>query len=496
MAKSDQRWPIKVFAVDLRSLALFRMLLGLVIIADAVWRLPFAVEFTGAAGWLPYDMLRAHPLGSPGLTLHALSAWSGWPVFLLLVQIAVSGAFILGWHTRWITPLLWLLVLSLHARNPFMLQAGDSYLRVVLFWAMFVPLGDRWSLDVRRGAVRSDRDGFFSLGAAGLLIQVALVYVFTGLLKTSPEWHATGQAVYHALQLYDFVTPVGTWLAGYPELLRVLTPVVLWFEIFGPLLLFAPWAKVRGLGILLFIGLQISFGVCLWLALFPFISMVALIPFVPGAFWDGLARRWKPAASQGGGVRRAMRPVPSLLAAIALVLILAENLSALRGGFIIPQGASDILRTVGLRQNWRMFAPMPLDANGYYVWVVKRADGEWASWDDPERPPDWQRPAGGPFRFPTYRLRKYQHNLIRYEYASLRAPYVRYHWETLPAAWAGEDPAQQPVSLALYYADISVRRTPPRSLIVFQLIQVYSPEDMTDGEPTWPGRHLPGVVTH
>jgi hypothetical protein len=36
-------------------------------------------------------------------------------------------------------------------RNPYILSGGDVLLRVVVFWAMFLPLGDRYSLDAYYG---------------------------------------------------------------------------------------------------------------------------------------------------------------------------------------------------------------------------------------------------------------------------------------------------------------------------------------------------------
>ena len=42
--------------------------------------------------------------------------------------------------------------MSLQARNPVVLHNGDVYARMMLFFAMFLPLGDQFSLDrIRAG---------------------------------------------------------------------------------------------------------------------------------------------------------------------------------------------------------------------------------------------------------------------------------------------------------------------------------------------------------
>ena len=48
----------------------------------------------------------------------------------------------------------WVLMLSLHNRNPVVLNAGDVYFRVLLCWGLFLPLAARCSLDRARSLSR------------------------------------------------------------------------------------------------------------------------------------------------------------------------------------------------------------------------------------------------------------------------------------------------------------------------------------------------------
>ena len=53
----------------------------------------------------------------------------------------------IGYRARLATIACWFLVMSIHNRNPMILSAGDILLRLLLFWAMFLPLGARYSVD-------------------------------------------------------------------------------------------------------------------------------------------------------------------------------------------------------------------------------------------------------------------------------------------------------------------------------------------------------------
>ena len=80
-------------------------------------------------------------------SLHMLSgqAWAQ----LLLMLIAALFAFwlLIGYRTRLSAVACWILLLSLDARNPMILDSGDVLLRSMLFWALFLPLGARASVD-------------------------------------------------------------------------------------------------------------------------------------------------------------------------------------------------------------------------------------------------------------------------------------------------------------------------------------------------------------
>src|SRR5262245_11925197 len=116
--------------------------------------------------------------------LYRLSGSFAWAATLYALTALATLLLALGWHTRVVTPIVWVLVLSMQRRNPLVLDGGDAFMRVMLFWAMFADWGAAYSLDARagRGAVR-----IWSLPVRLLELQLITVYVVTVLRKVTVD---------------------------------------------------------------------------------------------------------------------------------------------------------------------------------------------------------------------------------------------------------------------------------------------------------------------
>ena len=179
--------PRRLFSIDLRSLAAFRMALGVLLLADLVMRAQDLSAHYTDWGVLPRDILSAHFLSPLRFSLHLVTGSFSGQVFIFLLAGVFALALLVGFCTPLVTCASWLLLLSVQARNPSVLNAGDALLHLLLFWGMFVPLGARYSLDslIRRGADRSPLPtSLSSMGTAALLLQVCLVYWGTAALKS------------------------------------------------------------------------------------------------------------------------------------------------------------------------------------------------------------------------------------------------------------------------------------------------------------------------
>jgi len=175
------------------------------------------------------------------------------------------------------------------------LQGGDALLRMLLFWAMFLPLGAYYSVDAALQKQPHTERFILSWGTVAILVQVGIVYWFTTALKQGIQWIPDGTAVYYALMIDQFVTPFGLWLRQFPLVMQGLTYFVFALE-FSALWLLFPVVKtvrIRTVGIVLLLLMHLGFSVSLSLGLFPFVDMLAILLFVPGDFWDWIGEKLK-----------------------------------------------------------------------------------------------------------------------------------------------------------------------------------------------------------
>lgn len=286
----------ELFGVDLRSLAVFRIGIALVVLFDLASRaLDLHAQYTDV-GVLPRSALLNDFGHQFYISLHLASGEAIIQGLLFLFAAFVALALLVGYRSRTAAVLTWLLLVSLQNRNPVVLQGGDVLLRVLMFWAMFLPLGARFSVDAALDTgpgLYAKR--FLSVGSAALLLQMCIVYWFGAALKyhpANPVW-LRGDAVRYALEIDIYATSLGVWLRQFPAFLRPLTWVTLAVEVLGPLLVFCPvWTwRVRTAAIVVLILMHVGFGLFLTLGLFPFVSIVGWLVFVPSQVWDRLLAR-------------------------------------------------------------------------------------------------------------------------------------------------------------------------------------------------------------
>ena len=293
-----RRW-LERFGLDLRGLALFRILLGTLLLLDLAARAADLRVFYSDAGVLPrIDLLDRLATGlTPwSVSLHMMSGL--WGVQLLLFAIAAFCAvcLLIGHRTRLFTVLSWLLLMSLHSRNPTILNAGDVLFRMLMFWSMFLPLGARCSVDAAMKepqesdpAARNDR--IWSVPALCFMAQVSIVYWATALLKTHPIWTEDRSAVWHALKLDYMALPLATLMREWPQgLLELMTRGTLFLELAAPLLLWVPVfvGPLRLTACALMIAMHVTFAATLQLGLFSYVCGAMWLALLPPWAWDRL----------------------------------------------------------------------------------------------------------------------------------------------------------------------------------------------------------------
>ena len=138
------------FSLDVRSIALCRIVIGIISLFDLLRRsvmLPgdLAALHTTDQSFVPPNL---SPHGSP---VHKFLFYRGSLLFQTVIFVLhgiVCLGVIIGFKTRWMMVLNWLLTISLNGRNEYVIDCGDRFMRNWLFWMMQLPwCGDYLSLD-------------------------------------------------------------------------------------------------------------------------------------------------------------------------------------------------------------------------------------------------------------------------------------------------------------------------------------------------------------
>ncbi|MGH8442976.1 MAG: hypothetical protein ACRETF_08765 [Nevskiaceae bacterium] len=162
----------ELFGIDLRTLALFRVMLAGVTAFDLLRRLADVRDFYTDFGVMPRAWL-AQTGESWRLSLHLANGETWFQSTVIAAQALLALMVLAGYRTRIAAVLTFVLLGSLHNRNPMILGGGDHLMLCLWFWALFLPIHARWSVDAAlstRPPPESDRH--LSWASAALTLQV------------------------------------------------------------------------------------------------------------------------------------------------------------------------------------------------------------------------------------------------------------------------------------------------------------------------------------
>lgn len=440
------------FILDLRSVALLRILLGSAMLYDILARFRFVELFLTDDGGLSRIDLLATVNRPWSFSLYMIAGESGQVQVILALHAAAAIALLLGLYTRFASIICWALLVSLQHRNPLVLNGGDTLIALYAFWAMFLPLNARWSLDrllARKGEGASldllKENEYHAIPGAAFMLQTVFVYAFAVLLKSGELW-MNGQAVGYAIRNLGMMESGGLWFQQFEWAHPLSTYVTYHWEWVGCLLLLCPFANriLKMIAVLGFVAMHVVFEFMMDLALFPFISITGWLALLPSTFWDSaLARKWsvglrtrmdqttrwvRETKARGGPLIVPGRP-SSIMCGLAIILVLVWNVRGLPNSPLrnaIPEPMVNLMYTLKLRQKWSMFAANPPRYSGWYTIEAQMADGDTIDLFYPNVPYTIRRPAIFTDRYPDRRWGKFLDNLRKDQYRSLRDDFLQY----------------------------------------------------------------------
>jgi hypothetical protein len=414
--------------VDRRSMAVFRVGIAVMLLIDLSIRGRDLLAFYSDDGAFP-RALQLFTDSTHPFSLHMLSGSVGFQALLFSVSALFAVSLLVGYRTRLASIGCWVLLISMHGRNPLLLNGGDDLLVCVLFWAIFLPLGSCFSVDRARATEdRNCSNLVASVASLAVLVQIAAIYVTGAMLKSGAPWTEDGTALYYVMNIDWEVRSTAQYLLEYPELMKAMTISVWYFELYGPLLLFFPFftGPLRTVGAIAFMGMHMNFNLFMELGLFAYIDIVVLTLFLPPWFWRMLPRRTLtvPAGLAGLLERVPRRPQARYGWANHLVVLPFAVCAALSAfGSVKPEyrsaTAQAVVEPMLLNQDWSMFAPQPGLADGWFVFPGQLRNGDELNlytWfhDRREAPVSFEKPDVIHATFKTNRWSDYFAELLAY----------------------------------------------------------------------------------
>ncbi|MFI5140965.1 MAG: hypothetical protein ACHQII_01300, partial [Bacteroidia bacterium] len=190
-----------LYGLDVRALGLMRIALSLILLFDLCIRASSLTAHYTETGPVPFNAVE-RCFWNPGyFTLFEFGDTYGFALTMFVITGIVYLFLLAGYKTKLFTVLAWFLLTSLQNRNTLILQSGDDLLRLVLFWGIFMPWGNFYSIDSKKLRLLIDTEkkkNILTVATAGYVILLFSIYFFTGLLKESTEWNSEGTAIYYA----------------------------------------------------------------------------------------------------------------------------------------------------------------------------------------------------------------------------------------------------------------------------------------------------------
>lgn len=292
-----RRFVSRLFAIDKRSLAVFRIFLGMLLIIDILLRSRNFWFYYTNKGVTPYSVVtQINIWGTASLPIWEYTSHYAVVAFVFLVALSAGITITVGYKTRLSVFIGFLAVSAIDARNPFVLSYADFYYHLLFFWSVFLPLGATWSIDAIQSQLYSDQtvinsidttEPYFGFGSVCILLQVLIMYTVNGLHKFVPAGiHGPRKILYNIIH-YDHVTYGYTapLFGEFQTILYILS--YMWAVMIATsvlLLIIRHWSQT----ILLcaFIGSHLFMAFTVRIGAFPFVSIMGLCLFIRSSTWE------------------------------------------------------------------------------------------------------------------------------------------------------------------------------------------------------------------
>ncbi len=318
---------------DPATYCLIRLLAGsMLFYTHLVWTKGL-LDFFGPHPWLNAEAL-AISAAESSAWLYSFSYlwWLGESPTLLwiahLAALAVFAMLALGWHSRVVSVLAFIIAASYANRSPVSLFGLDQINCLLAMYLMLGPSGACYSLDRWLQKRRWQKAHGESPQAAAALPPIApsiganvgirfiqlhmcVIYLFAGLGKLAGTSWWDGTAIWGSVANLEYQSIDMTWLWAHPLLINVLTHVTVWWEVSYPALVWPRLTRpiVIALAVPLHLGIAFFLGMITFGTVMLFGNLAFVSPWIVRAVIDrrSLRRETPPEAAAAGNDRSRRR---------------------------------------------------------------------------------------------------------------------------------------------------------------------------------------------
>ncbi len=271
--------------IDTRSLAIFRILMGFMIIVEVLLRFRNLTFFYTDYGVTPRILMREE-IPTQAFSFHFISGEPEIIAILFILQILFAIQLIIGYKTRWAIIICFIFMVSLDYRNTFITSYADTLFRLMLFWSIFLPLSEKYSIDSIRSK-NIPKKSISSFASFIILIQIIMMYFINGLSKVNnhSRW-IDGEAIISILNYEKITFFMADYVLLLPEYILHFGGVF-WYLLLlfsGILIVSKNWYRFAF--VLLFMFYHISLLLTVRIGLFSIIPIISLILFIQSDIYE------------------------------------------------------------------------------------------------------------------------------------------------------------------------------------------------------------------
>lgn len=226
------------------SLAFFRIAVSAFALVQLFVLLPDWMWLYGPKGLLPWQISDAlSTSNTPSLLfvsnlLAPLHISADATVYIVTTTYLLSLiGLLVGFKTRLMGVLAWLMHIILNTTGHFTAYGVETFLHIALFYCMVLPVGYRWSIDVRKQQ-KEIAPYLITLSVRLIQLHLCIMYLACGIEKAMGAQWWNGEAVWMALQQDQFHQVDTGWMAQMPIVPKLLCWGTLLVETLYPFAIF------------------------------------------------------------------------------------------------------------------------------------------------------------------------------------------------------------------------------------------------------------------